>query len=253
MYQDDRQPSGSHLNTLRRSNGRGIFGTPRITPRIMYLCHALSVQQSLRAYGGSINNNEDLFSQQTVLRHRNDKLMVQEKNKTTGPLPLFPPPSFLPSFLPSFFITDSFFLAKNIGDGIQTCVSKFKPSLVQGLVLLGIVGRSDGQDIHLSHQLSHQRFLSVSLLLVSLFCLFVYYSRLASNIFVLWIVKIVLFCFFSFFCYNTKILLQSQSSYNNNNSKTRNQILQSLPCCAQHSNSKQAQQLASFKGAMKAK
>jgi len=54
-------------------------------------------------------------------------------------------------------------------------------------------------------------------------------------------VKIVLFCFvFFFFCYNTKILLQSQSSYNNNNSKTRNEILQSLPCCAQHSNSKQA-------------
>ncbi len=244
MYQDDRQPSGSHLNTLRRSNGRGIFGTPRITPRIEYLCHALSVKQFCRTILESlrrINQQQwgSLFST-NCLRHRNDKLMVQEKNKTTGPLPLFPAPSFLPSFLSSFFITDSFFLAKKIGDGIQTCVSKFKPSLVQGLVLLGIVGRSDGQDIHLRHQLSHQRFLSVSFLLVSLFCLFVYYSRLASNIFVLWIVKILLFCFVFFFCFfatthkffTISILLQQQQQNSQPNSSIAG-------CCAKHSNSKQ--------------
>ncbi len=130
-------------------------------------------------------------------------------------------PSFLPSFLPSFFITDSFFLAKNIGDGIQTCVSKFKPSLVQGLVLLGIVGRSDGQDIHLSHQLSHQRFLSVSLLLVSVLSILCITPalRAISLFYELW----RLFCFVSFFFFffattqkffTISILLQQQQQQN---------------------------------------
>jgi hypothetical protein len=129
--------------------------------------------------------------------------MEQEKNKTTGPLPHFPPPSFLPSSLTSSSQI-VFFLAKNIGDdGIQTCVSKFKPSLVQGLVLLGKVGRSDGQDIHLSHQLSHQRFLSVSLLLVSVLSICVLLPPCEQYL-----------CFmncedrfdFFYFCYNTQIL-----------------------------------------------
>ncbi len=226
----------------------------------MYLCHALSVQQSLRAYGGSINNNEDLFSQQTVLRHRNDKLMVQEKNKTTGPLPLFPPPPPppppLPSFLPSFFITDSFFLAKNIGDGIQTCVSKFKPSLVQGLVLLGIVGRSDGQDIHLSHQLSHQRFLSVSLLLVSVLSILCITPalRAISLFYELWRLFCFVSFFFFFFGYNTKILYNLNPPTTTTTAKLATKFFnRCLAVRLKHSNSKQAQQLASFKGAMKAK
>jgi len=164
--------------------------------------------------------------------------MVQEKNKTTGPLPLFPAPSFLPSFLPSSSQI-VFSWQKNIGDGIQTCVSKFKPSLVQGLVLLGIVGRSDGQDIHLRHQLSHQRFLSVSLLLVSVLSICVLLPPCEQYLcfmncedsFVLF------FCFFAtthkFF--TISILLQQQQQQQQN-SQPNSSI---AGCCAKHSNSKQ--------------
>jgi hypothetical protein len=132
--------------------------------------------------------------------------MEQEKNKTTGPLPHFPPPSFLPSSLTSSSQI-VFFLAKNIGDdGIQTCVSKFKPSLVQGLVLLGKVGRSDGQDIHLSHQLSHQCLLSVSLLLMSVLSICVLLPPCEQYLCFMYCEDCFVFFFVFFSCYNTQIL-----------------------------------------------
>jgi hypothetical protein len=165
--------------------------------------------------------------------------MEQEKNKTTGPLPHFPPPSFLPSSLTSSSQI-VFFLAKNIGDdGIQTCVSKFKPSLVQGLVLLGKVGRSDGQDIHLSHQLSHQCLLSVSLLLMSVLSICVLLPPCEQYLCFMYCEDCFVF-FFVFFPATThkfftiSILLQQQQQQN---SQPNSSI---AACGAKHSNSKLA-------------
>jgi hypothetical protein len=59
----------------------------------------------------------------------------------------------------------------------------------------------------------------------------------------------VLFC--AFFLLQHTDSSQSQSSYNNNN-KTRNQILQSLPTVRSTATANR-QQLASFKGPMKAR
>ncbi len=180
----------------------------------------------------------------------------EEQNHWSSPSFSSSSSSSSPSFLPSFFITDSFFLAKNIGDGIQTCVSKFKPSLVQGLVLLGIVGRSDGQDIHLSHQLSHQRFLSVSLLLVSVLSILCITPalRAISLFYELWRLFRFVSFFFFFFGYNTKILYNLNPPTTTTTAKLATKFFnRCLAVRLKHSNSKQAQQLASFKGAMKAK
>jgi hypothetical protein len=64
-------------------------------------------------------------------------------------------------------------------------------------------------------------------------------------------VKIDLCFFLFFFVLQHKNSSQSQSSYNNN-SKTRNQILQSLPAVRSTATANR-QQLASFEGPMKAK
>jgi hypothetical protein len=57
---------------------------------------------------------------------------------------------------------------------LHTCVCKFKPALVQGLILLGIVCGCDGQHIHLSPKLAP---------LSSYFCVFFpfFFSRASTS------------------------------------------------------------------------
>ncbi len=161
--------------------------------------------------------------------------------------------SFLPSFLPYFFITDSFFLGKkyrgwwysNLCQQIQTIAcTRARPAWKSWQIWWT-------RYPSLSPTLSPMLALCVSSTNVcSVYLCITPALRAISLLYVLWRLFCVFFCFF-FLLQHTNSS-QSQSSYDNNNSKTRNQILQSLPAVRSTATANW-QQLASFKGPMKAK